>query len=122
MAADLAARRNSRPVTVFFGVRAAADLFHLERLEAIRGRMPGLEIVPVLSEPGPGWAGETGLVTDAVDRRLPRLSGYDAHLCGPYRRRTTSGRGERSMMPGGTDSVLGPLSHSTGQPANCSSR
>ena len=30
-----------------------------------------------------GWAGETGLVTDAVDRRLPRLSGYDAHLCGP---------------------------------------
>ncbi len=47
------------------------------------GRMPGLEIVPVLSEPGPGWAGETGLVTDAVDRRLPRLSGYDAYLCGP---------------------------------------
>ena len=83
MAADLADRRNTRPVTVFFGVRAAADLFHLERLEAIRGRMPGLEIVPVLSEPGPGWAGETGLVTDAVDRRLPRLSGYDAYLCGP---------------------------------------
>jgi propane monooxygenase reductase subunit len=45
--------------------------------------MPGLEIVPVLSEPGPGWAGETGLATDAVDRRLPRLSGYDAYLCGP---------------------------------------
>jgi len=22
-------------------------------------------------------------VTDAVDRRLPRLSGYDAYLCGP---------------------------------------
>ena len=83
MAADLADRRNTRPVTVFFGVRSAADLFHLERLEAIRGRMPGLEIVPVLSEPGPGWAGETGLVTDAVDRRLPRLSGYDAYLCGP---------------------------------------
>lgn len=83
MAADLADRCNTRPVTVFFGVRAAADLFHLERLEAIRGRMPGLEIVPVLSERGPGWAGETGLVTDAVDRRLPRLSGYDAYLCGP---------------------------------------
>jgi NAD(P)H-flavin reductase len=45
--------------------------------------MPGLEIVPVLSERGPGWAGETGLVTDAVDCRRPRLSGYDAYLCGP---------------------------------------
>ena len=22
-------------------------------------------------------------MTDAVDRRLPRLSGYDAYLCGP---------------------------------------
>jgi ferredoxin-NADP reductase len=42
-----------------------------------------LEMVPVLSEPAPVWAGETGLVTDAVNRRLPRLSGYDAHLCGP---------------------------------------
>jgi NAD(P)H-flavin reductase len=82
-AAVLADRRNTRPVTVFFGVRAAADLFHLERLEAIGGRMPGLEIVPVLSEPGPAGPTRPGLVTDAVDRRLPRLSGYDAYLCGP---------------------------------------
>jgi NAD(P)H-flavin reductase len=40
MSADLADRRNTRPVTVFFGARTAADLFHLERLEAIGGRMP----------------------------------------------------------------------------------
>jgi len=52
MAADIAGRRNTRPVTLFFGVRTAADLFHLDRLDAIRGRMPGLKIVPVLSEPG----------------------------------------------------------------------
>jgi NAD(P)H-flavin reductase len=65
-------------VTVFFGVRTAADLFHLDRPEAIRQRMPGLETGPVLSEPAPVWAGETGLVTDAVNWRLPRLSGYHA--------------------------------------------
>ncbi len=52
-------------------MRAAADMFHLERLEAIRGRMPGLEIVPVLSEPDPAGPARPGLVTDAVDRRLP---------------------------------------------------
>jgi hypothetical protein len=40
MAADLADRRNTRPVTVFFGVRAAADLFHLERRRGA-GHQPG---------------------------------------------------------------------------------
>jgi hypothetical protein len=39
--------------------------------------MPGLEIVPVPSEPGPGWTGETGLVTDAVD---PRNVYFDAFV------------------------------------------
>jgi NAD(P)H-flavin reductase len=45
--------------------------------------MPGPGDRPGAVLAGPGWAGETGLVTDAVDRRLPRLSGYDAYLCGP---------------------------------------
>jgi NAD(P)H-flavin reductase/ferredoxin len=84
MAADLADRQNTRPVTVFFGARTAADLYHLDRLEATRRRMPSLEIVPALSEETPAhWTGETGLVTDVVGRRFPQLSGYDAYLCGP---------------------------------------
>jgi NAD(P)H-flavin reductase len=84
MIADLADRQNIRPVTVFFGARTAADLYHLDRLEAIRRRMPSLEIVPALSGAVPaGWSGETGLVTDVVDRWFSRLSGYDAYLCGP---------------------------------------
>ena len=70
---------------MFFGVRAAADLFHLERLEAIGERMPSVEIAPVLSEPGPAGPTRPGLVTDAVDRRLPRLSGCDA-TCAARRR------------------------------------
>jgi NAD(P)H-flavin reductase/ferredoxin len=84
MAADLADRQNTRPVTVFFGARTEEDLYHLDRLEATRRRMPSLEIVPALSEDTPAhWTGETGLVTDVVGRRFPQLSGYDAYLCGP---------------------------------------
>lgn len=84
MVADLADRHNTRPVTVFFGARSAADLYHLDRLEAVRERMPCLEIVLALSDSvPPGWFGETGLVTDVVARRFPRLDGYDAYLCGP---------------------------------------
>ncbi|HUY48289.1 MAG TPA: 2Fe-2S iron-sulfur cluster binding domain-containing protein [Streptosporangiaceae bacterium] len=84
MVGDLADRRNTRQVTVFFGARSATDLYHLDRLRALQDRMPCLEIVSVLSEHAPAdQAGETGLVTDVIGRRFPRLEGYDAYLCGP---------------------------------------
>jgi NAD(P)H-flavin reductase/ferredoxin len=84
MVADLADRQNTRPVTVFFGARTAGDLYHIDRLEAICRRMPSLQVIHALSEDVPvGWTGETGLITEVVDRRFPRLSGYDAYLCGP---------------------------------------
>lgn len=84
MVGDLADQQNRRQVTVFFGARSAADLYHLDRLRALQDRMPCLEIVPALSERAPaGWAGETGLITDVIGRRFPQLEGYDAYLCGP---------------------------------------
>ena len=46
--------------------------------------MPSFRFVPVLSDAWPeGWDGETGMVTDAVARLLPDLTGWDAYLCGP---------------------------------------
>jgi NAD(P)H-flavin reductase len=84
MVADLAARAEPRPVTLFFGVRTAEDLFCMDRLEALRAAMPGLEVIPALSHAWPeGWGGETGLITDVVARRLPSAAGYDAYVCGP---------------------------------------
>lgn len=66
------------------GARTETGLYHLDRLRAIQDRMSCLEIVPALSEHiPPGWAGETGLITDVIGRRFPRLDGYDAYLCGP---------------------------------------
>ena len=49
------------------------------------GRLPGLRFVPALSEPGPEdeWDGETGLITDVVDRLEGNLTGVEAYLCGP---------------------------------------
>jgi propane monooxygenase reductase component len=74
-----------RPATFYYGARTATDLFHLEELAGLAGRLPGFAFVPALSEAGngDGWAGERGLITDVVDRMEPDLAEVDAYLCGP---------------------------------------
>ena len=41
--------------------------------------------MPALSEPGAddGWDGETGLITDVVQRHEADLAGAHAYVCGP---------------------------------------
>jgi len=74
-----------RPATYYYGARRESDLFHLDELDELRRRLPALTFVPALSEAGEddGWAGETGLITDVVDRLEDDLAEIDAYLCGP---------------------------------------
>lgn len=83
MLTDLADRHDQRAACLFFGARTAAELYHIDRIERLRHAFPQFEFVPVVAEPEPAWRGDTGLVTDAVARRLPSLRGYDAYICGP---------------------------------------
>jgi NAD(P)H-flavin reductase/ferredoxin len=98
MLTDLAERGDRRAAWLFFGARTTAELYHLDRIDELRRSSADLEFVPVVqcpgesrsgeswlgeSRPGESWSGETGLVTDAVTRRLPSLRGFDAYLCGP---------------------------------------
>jgi propane monooxygenase reductase subunit len=74
-----------RPVVFYYGARTDTDLFHLDQLAALGDRLPGFTFVPALSEAadGDGWAGETGLITDVVERLEDDLAEVDAYLCGP---------------------------------------
>ena len=84
MLTDLAEKGNTRPITFLFGARRERDLYLQDRLESIRQRMPSLETIFALSDEQPqGWKGESGLVTDALARRMPILRNFDAYLCGP---------------------------------------
>jgi NAD(P)H-flavin reductase/ferredoxin len=84
MLADLAEKGNTRPITFLFGARREQDLYFQDRLASLQQSMPALEAVFALSDEQPqGWSGETGLVTEALARRLPNLKNYDAYLCGP---------------------------------------
>jgi propane monooxygenase reductase component len=74
-----------RPATYYYGARRASDLFHVEELQGLCGALRQASFVPALSEPDPEeqWTGETGLITDVVERLEGDLADVDAYLCGP---------------------------------------
>lgn len=75
----------NRRATYYYGARTRKDLFYVDRLRQLSERLPGFRFIPALSEPEPDdeWDGETGLITEVVDRLEGDLSGVEAYLCGP---------------------------------------
>jgi propane monooxygenase reductase subunit len=74
-----------RPAVYYYGARRPTDLFHQEQLEELVRELPDFAFVPALSESleDDGWSGETGLITDVVERLEDDLAEVDAYLCGP---------------------------------------
>jgi propane monooxygenase reductase component len=75
---SLAETGSEREATYYYGARTEADLFHLDELAGLPARF-----VPALSEDCNGWAGETGLITDVVERLEDDIADVDAYVCGP---------------------------------------
>jgi propane monooxygenase reductase subunit len=71
----------ARPAVYYYGAREEQDLFHLDELQALAAALPDFRFVPALSDAD--WEGETGLITDVVDRLETDLGEVDAYLCGP---------------------------------------
>lgn len=74
----------SRPIRLFWGVRAKRDLYAND-LARHWASNSDVEFVPVLSDPLPddNWSGETGFVHEAVARHEKSLSLYDVYIAGP---------------------------------------
>jgi propane monooxygenase reductase subunit len=82
---SMAEKGTERPATFYYGARTKDDLFALEEIERIAGELPDMTFVPALSEAADDdeWDGESGLITDVVDRLEDDLADVDAYLCGP---------------------------------------
>ena len=78
---SLAERGIDRPAVYYYGARTEADLFHRDELAALEAELPDFRFVPALSEAD--WDGETGLITDVVERRENGFDVIDAYVCGP---------------------------------------
>ena len=81
----MAERGLQRKATFFYGARTRADLCFEPELRELERRLPDFRYIPALSEPGPDeeWDGETGLITDVVQRRASNLAQVHAYVCGP---------------------------------------
>jgi propane monooxygenase reductase subunit len=83
---SMAERGIERKATYYYGARTRKDLFYLDRLQQLEGRLPGFRFVPALSmaTPEDEWDGETGLITEVLDRNLEAgQTQMQAYLCGP---------------------------------------
>jgi Na+-transporting NADH:ubiquinone oxidoreductase subunit F len=77
----------NRNIWYFFGARSLRDLFYLEEMKELEKQMPNFHFVAALSEPMPddNWTGETGLITDVLDKYLKETIGdhtKEGYLCG----------------------------------------
>jgi len=84
MLLDMAEKGSTRTATYFFGARAVRDLFLVEEMKGFEKKLPGFKFVPALSNPQPEdrWEGETGLITEVLDRHYQTLDHHEAYLCG----------------------------------------
>jgi Na+-transporting NADH:ubiquinone oxidoreductase subunit F len=76
--------KNPRPCRYFFGARAKRDLFLVGRMREFEKTLPNFRFIPALSAPESGdqWEGETGLITEVVNRQVGDASQAEAYLCG----------------------------------------
>jgi Na+-transporting NADH:ubiquinone oxidoreductase subunit F len=81
---DMLERHIDRKTTYFFGARSMRDLFLVEEMRELEKKLKGFTFVPALSEPqnGDNWKGETGLITQVLDRHLASGDSMEAYLCG----------------------------------------
>jgi len=73
-----------RKATYFFGAVSRRDLFLVEEMRELEKKLPNFRYVPALSGPKPEdkWDGETGLITEVLDRHLSSGDNVEAYLCG----------------------------------------
>lgn len=81
MALDLIEKQIAKPITLYWGMRYAADLFWLDELQDMVEANKNFFFYPVISQPEPEWNLSTGHVTDLLDiHQFPPDAGY--YLCG----------------------------------------
>jgi len=81
---------NKRPIWYFFGARAVRDLYYREEMRELEKLIPNFHYIEALSDPLPDdkWEGETGLITDVLDRYLKNVipaeekRDMEGYLCG----------------------------------------
>lgn len=81
---DMREKGNRRATRYFFGAQSRRDMFLVETMRRLEKDLPDFRFIPALSQPLPEdqWDGETGLITEVLDRHVPPGQPAEAYLCG----------------------------------------
>lgn len=68
----------------FFGAVTKKDLYYLDEFSELAAQNENFTFTPALSGPDPDdeWEGETGLITEVVERYVENADGKESYLCG----------------------------------------
>lgn len=69
-----------QPMTLLFGVRSQAQLFYVDKLDALAARYPNFKLVYALSRPQPGWQGYEGRVSDYIRTHMAEYRQHQFYL------------------------------------------
>ncbi|MDA3938315.1 MAG: 2Fe-2S iron-sulfur cluster binding domain-containing protein [Spirochaetia bacterium] len=78
----------NREVWYFFGARTTKDVLYLEEMMELDSKWDKFHFIAALSEPEEesGWTGETGLITDVLDKylktKINKEKAREGYLCG----------------------------------------
>jgi len=75
---------NHRKAVYYFGANKVEELFLTDQMKQFEKDLPNFKFVPIVAQPGEGknWDGETGLVTQAVQRNVKNAGDCEGYLCG----------------------------------------
>ncbi len=81
---DMVEKGIDRKVRYFFGAVTKRDLFLVDEMKELENKLPDFQFIPALSAPLPedDWDGQTGLITEVLDRHLESGENLEAYLCG----------------------------------------
>ena len=81
---DMKEQGIDRKTRYFFGAVSKRDLFLVDEMKKLENELPNFQFIPALSEPKKDdtWNGETGLITEVLDRHLVQGVEVEAYLCG----------------------------------------
>ncbi len=81
---DMLEKGIDRHVEYFFGAVTKADIFLVDEMKSLEGKLPDFTFIPALSDPKEedAWDGETGLITEVLDRHMESGDNTEAYLCG----------------------------------------
>lgn len=81
---DMENKGIKRKAVYFFGANKVKEMFMDDLMQQFESKLHDFKFVPVVAAPDEmeEWDGETGLVTQAVQKYLQNASEHEAYLCG----------------------------------------